>query len=239
MILSSFNGGNEQDIACRKACHGLLTGREPVAQTRSQLQSLDVRQSPTGLRSKFDKISSCMLRVGEYDIRKRYGISKPIAKLNGVTWFDIRFMFDRNEIVNQDSELYSVTPLRFSNILRVVRNSPTSPRRYDHIATAYELIKRVCPQPRADEIASRTLGDGKEKPRVPHDHWERSGEIFQKYRRLPKCLPRSDTAGRVQVYGTDFAEVDRVESFAVNAESAKPHAFGKPVECRGCTTNLE
>ena len=58
MILSNFNGGNEQDIACRKACHCLLTSREPVAETRSHLQSLDARQSPTGLRSKIDKSSS-------------------------------------------------------------------------------------------------------------------------------------------------------------------------------------
>jgi hypothetical protein len=30
-----------------------------------------------------------------------------------------------------------------------------------------------------------------------------------------------------------------VQSFAVNTEPTKPHAFGKPVECLGCTINLE
>src|SRR5258705_8422245 len=146
-------------------------------------------------------------------------------------WFDKRFMFDRNEIVNQRSKLYSITPLRFGNILHVIGNSPTGPKRYDHIATAHELLKPVRPEQCADEIASRSLEDGKEKARVAHDHGERSGEFSPKYRRLPKCLPRSDTARRVEGCGTDFSEVDRVEAFAINTEPAKPHAVGNPVDC--------
>src|SRR5262245_4204282 len=71
------------------------------------------------------------------------------------------------------------------------------------------------------------------------DHRERSGEFSPKYRRLPKCLPRSDTADWIQVRGTDFAEVDHVESFGVDTEATKPHAVGSPVECLGRTINLE
>src|SRR5215831_1339732 len=78
-------------------------------------------------------------------------------------WFDQRFVFDRNEIVNQRSKLYSITPLRFSNILHVIGNSPTIPQRYDHIARAHELLKPVRPEQCADEIASRSLEDGKKK----------------------------------------------------------------------------
>src|SRR5262249_60278767 len=59
MILSGFNGGNEQDIACRKACLCLLTVREHGAQTRSQLQSLDPRQSPPGPDTEPHTTSSC------------------------------------------------------------------------------------------------------------------------------------------------------------------------------------
>src|SRR6266436_8246381 len=58
MILSNFNGGNEQDIACRKACHCLVSSRQPIAETRTRLHNLDARQSPAGLRSKLDKSSS-------------------------------------------------------------------------------------------------------------------------------------------------------------------------------------
>src|SRR5262245_52221763 len=112
-------------------------------------------------------------------------------------WFDKRFVLDRNEIVNQRSKLYSITPLRFGNMLHVVGNSPTGPNRYDHIATAHELAKPVRPEQRADDIPSRSLEDGKEKSRVAHDHRERSGEFSPKYRRLPKRLPRSDTARRI------------------------------------------
>src|SRR6266550_1849885 len=90
-----------------------------------------------------------------------------------------------------------------------------------------------------NEIASRSLEDGKEKARVAHDHRERSVEFSPKYRRLPKCLPRSDTARRIQVCGTDFSEVDHVQSFAINTEPTKPHAVGNPVECLGCAINLE
>jgi len=89
------------------------------------------------------------------------------------------------------------------------------------------------------EIASRSLEDGKEKARVAHDDRERPGEFLPKYRRVPKCLPRSDTARRIQVCGTDFSEVDDVESFAINTEPTKPHAVGNPLERLDCTINLE
>src|SRR5262245_32177909 len=117
-------------------------------------------------------------------------------------WFDQRFMFDRDEVVNQRSKLYPITPLRSGNILHVIGNSPTGPERYDHIARAHELLKPVPSEHCADEIASRSLEDGKEKARVAYDHRERSGEFSPKYRRLPKCLPRSDTARGIQVCGT-------------------------------------
>jgi hypothetical protein len=148
-------------------------------------------------------------------------------------------MFDRNEIVNQRSKLYSITPLRFGNMLHVIGNSPTGPKRYDHIARAHELLKPVRPEQCADEIANRSLEDGKEKARVAYDHRERSGEFSPKYRRLPKCLPRSYAARSIQVCGTDFSEVDHVQSFAINTEPTKPHAVGNPVACLGCTINLE
>ena len=74
---------------------------------------------------------------------------------------------------------------------------------------------------------------------MAHDHRERSGKLSPKYRWLPKCLPWSDTARRIQVCGTDFSEVDDVESFAVNTQPTKPHTIGNPVERVGCTINLE
>ena len=154
-------------------------------------------------------------------------------------WLDKRFIFDRNEIVNQRSKRYSITSLRFSKILHVVGNSPTGAKRYDHIAWAHELLKPIRPKPSADEIARSNLEDGKEKTRVTHDHWERSGEFLPKYRRLPKCLPRSDPARRIQICGTYLPEVDRLQSFAVNTEPTKSHAVGNPVECLGYTINLE
>src|SRR3984893_11319916 len=58
-------------------------------------------------------------------------------------WFDERLIFNRNDVVNQDRELYSVTPLRFSNMLHVVRNSPTSANRDDHVAAAHKPLKPV------------------------------------------------------------------------------------------------
>src|SRR5262249_44836483 len=154
-------------------------------------------------------------------------------------WLHKRFIFDRNEIVNQRSKRYSVTSLRFSKILHVVGNSPPGAKGYDHIAGAHELPKPVRPDQSADEIASRNLEDGKEKTRVTHDHWERSGEFLPKYRRLPKCFPRSGPARRVQVCGTDLSEVDPLQSFAVNTEPRKSYAVGNPVECLRCTINLE
>src|ERR1700738_2922161 len=154
-------------------------------------------------------------------------------------WFDERLIFNWNDVVNQDRELYSVTPLRFSNMLHVVRNSPTSANRDDHIAAAHKPLKPVLPGPCSDEIASCNLEDRKEKSRMSHDHRDRSGEFSPKFCRLPKCPPWSGTARRVQVSGTDFVEVDQVESVAVNAESTKLHAFGTTVECIGCTIDLE
>ena len=40
-------------------------------------------------------------------------------------WLDKRFIFDWNEIVNHDGELYSIAPLRFSKVLHIVGNPPT------------------------------------------------------------------------------------------------------------------
>jgi hypothetical protein len=57
MILSDFNGRNEQDIASGKAGH-LVTSRQPVAQIRPELQDLDARQSHRGFGSKLNKSSS-------------------------------------------------------------------------------------------------------------------------------------------------------------------------------------
>src|SRR5262245_30153813 len=37
----------------------------------------------------------------------------------------------------------------------------------------------------------------------------------------------------------DLFEVDRLQSFAVNAEPTKSYAVGNPVECLGYTINLE
>src|SRR5262249_37198105 len=84
MILSSFDSGNEQDIARRKACDCLLTIRESIAETRSHVQGHDARQSPTGLRNKRDECSPCMLCVGEHDVRDRHCTSKLMATLNSV-----------------------------------------------------------------------------------------------------------------------------------------------------------
>src|ERR1700726_584542 len=154
-------------------------------------------------------------------------------------WFDERLIFNRNNVVNQDRELYSVTPLRFSNMLHVVRNSPTSANRDDHIAAAHKPLKPVLPGPCSDGIASCSLEDRKEKSRMPHDHRDRSGEFSPKYCRLPKCLPRSCTARRAKVCGPDCVEADSVESLAINTEPTKPHAFGQTVECLGCTVKLK
>src|SRR5271166_1803625 len=94
---------------------------------------------------------------------------------------DERLIFDRNEIVNQDRELYSVTPLRLRNMLHVVRNSPTGAKRDDHVATTHESPKSVLPEPCADEIASRNLENRKEKSRMPHDHSDRPGEFSPEF----------------------------------------------------------
>src|SRR5262249_26737839 len=51
--------------------------------------------------------------------------------------------------------------------------------------------------------------------------------------------PRSDTARRVKVRGTDCVEADSVESLAVNTEPTKSYAVGNPVECPGYAINLE
>jgi hypothetical protein len=193
MILSGFNGGNEQHIPCRQACRCLIFRRGPVGQTRPQLQSLDARQSPAGLRSKLDKSSPRIVRVGEHDIRNSYGISKPTAKLNSVTRLDKRFILNRNEIVEEDRELYSVTSLRVSNRLDVAGNSPTGSNRYYHISALHALLKPILPEPCLDEIAGRNLQDRKEKARVPNDDRDRSGEFLPKYCRFPKCLPRCAT----------------------------------------------
>src|ERR671934_2994636 len=101
------------------------------------------------------------------------------------------------------------------------------------------MLKPVPPEECAEKIASRSLEDGKEEARVAHDHRERSGKLSPKYRRLPKCVPRSDTARRIQVCGTDFSEVDDMKSFAVNTQPTKPHTVGNPVECIGCTIDFE
>src|SRR5262249_3968280 len=106
-------------------------------------------------------------------------------------------------------------------------------------AGAHELLEPVRPEQCADEIARRSLENGEEKARVADDHRKRPGEFSPKYRRLPKCLPRSDTAKRIQVRGTNFFEVAHVESFAVDTEPAKPHTVGHPVQGMGCTINLE
>src|SRR5262249_48075941 len=55
MVLSNFNGGDEQDISRRKPCRRPVYGRQPIA--RAQLHDLDARQSPAGLRSQLDESS--------------------------------------------------------------------------------------------------------------------------------------------------------------------------------------
>src|SRR5262249_29232922 len=154
-------------------------------------------------------------------------------------WLDKRLILDRNEIVDQNRELYSVTPLHLGNMFHVAGNSPAGAERDDHIARAHEPPKPVLLQPCDDEIADCNLEDGKEKSRMPNDHRERAGEFLPEYCRLPECLPRGATARRVHIGGTDRVEADRVESFAENTEPAKTHAPGTTVQRVGCTVNLE
>src|SRR5215467_6986307 len=114
-------------------------------------------------------------------------------------WLDERLILDRNEIVDQNREPYSITPLHLGNMLHVAGNSPAGAKRDDHIARAHEPLKSVLLQPGDDEIADCNLEDGKEKSRMPNDHRERAGEFLPEYRRLPECLPRSGTAGWVHI----------------------------------------
>src|SRR5271170_415778 len=61
-------------------------------------------------------------------------------------------------------------------------------------------------------------------------HRNRSGEPFPKYCRLPKRLPGSGSAKRVQKRGTQVLEADRVETFGEETQPTKLHAFGSAVQ---------
>src|SRR6516164_789970 len=152
---------------------------------------------------------------------------------------DERLILDGDEIVDQNREPYSITPLHLGNMLHVAGNSPTGSKRDDNIARAHKPLKPVLPQPYDDEIADCDFEDGKEKSRMPHDHRERAREFLPEYCRLPECPPRSGTARRVPVGGADRVEADRVESFAENTEPTKTHASGTTVQRVGCAVNLE
>jgi hypothetical protein len=65
-----------------------------------------------------------MLRRGEHHIRNGYGLMQPTAKSDGVALFDEAWIFDRNEIVNHDRELYSVASLCRGDMLHVAGNAP-------------------------------------------------------------------------------------------------------------------
>src|SRR5580692_10017767 len=98
-----------------------------------------------------------MLRRGEHHIRNRYGLLKPIAKLNDVMLLDQRFIFDRNEIVNQSRESDPVAALCFGDIFHIVRNAPAGAERDDDIAASHELFETVPFRPHADQIAKGGL----------------------------------------------------------------------------------
>src|SRR6516162_6305882 len=121
---------------------------------------------------------------------------------------DERLILDGDEIVDENREPYSITPLHLGNMLHVAGNSPAGSKRDDHVARAHEPLKPVLLQPCDDEIADCNLEDGKEKSRMPNDHRERAGEFLPEYCRLPECLPRSGIARRVPIGGTDRVEAD-------------------------------
>src|SRR5579864_8142852 len=111
-----------------------------------------------------------MLRYREHHIRDGYGSVKPIFELNNVPLLDERFIFDRNEIIDHERELDAVTPLRFGDMLYIVRNSPTGAERDDDIAALHELPETAPRDCHVDEIATRRLENRKEKSRIADDH---------------------------------------------------------------------
>jgi hypothetical protein len=98
-----------------------------------------------------------MLRYGQHHVRNGDGFLKPISELNDVPLFDEGFIVDRNEIVNEDRELDPVAPLRFGNILDLVRNTPAGAERDDDISRLHELVELGSPDSPIDEIANRGL----------------------------------------------------------------------------------
>jgi hypothetical protein len=58
--------------------------------------------------------------------RKGDGVLEPISKLSDVPLFHKGFIFNRNEIVNQNGMLDPVAPFSLGNMLCVTRDSPWS-----------------------------------------------------------------------------------------------------------------
>src|SRR5580704_5937844 len=114
-----------------------------------------------------------MFRRGEYHIGDRQRLLQPITKLHDMALFDQRFIFERNEIVNQRREFYAVAPFRFGDVLDVMRHTPAGAERDDDVAGTNELLETMPPRPHsaehADEIAQRGLEDRHEEPRIAHD----------------------------------------------------------------------
>src|SRR6476619_898403 len=98
-----------------------------------------------------------MLGYGKHHIRSGDSFLKPVSKLNNVQLFNKRSVFDRNEIVNQDRELYAVAPLRGGDMLHIVGNSPAGAKRDDDITGAHELLEAVPLSLHTKEIVSRSL----------------------------------------------------------------------------------
>ena len=104
-----------------------------------------------------------MLRYGEHHIRSRYGVSKPISELNDVPLLDEGFILDRDEIANQGREPHSVAPLRFGDMLHIVRDPPTGTERDHDIPPLHDPTEAAPPDSHVDKIANRRLGQLKEK----------------------------------------------------------------------------
>src|SRR5260370_40361874 len=111
-----------------------------------------------------------MLGNGQHHIRSGDSFLKPVSKLNHVQLFNKRFIFDRNQIVNQDRELYPVAPLRGGDMLHIAGNSPTGAKCDDDVTGAHELLEAVPLILHTNQIVSRTLEYRKKKSRIPDDN---------------------------------------------------------------------
>ena len=159
--------------------------------------------------------------------------------MNDVPSFNEGFVFDRNEIMNEDREPDPVAPLRFGDMLHIIRHPPTGAERDDDVALTNQAFETAPVDEQIGEIMNRGLEYRKKKSRVAGDHRQHAGELAPKYRRRPNCLPRRIGARWVQVSGQDGIEADRFELLGVDAEPAKSDASGSTEEPLGFDIDLE